>query len=1019
VSGVLPRPPDGSVVSCRAVTPEDATPAPTLPDYELLRQIGRGAYGDVWLARGVTGVFRAVKIVWRNRFTDARPYEREFRGLTEFAAISLTEARQLALLHVGRAPAAEYFYYVMELADDAVTGREINPDTYVPLTLKKHRDARGRLPVAECVTLGVELARALSGLHTRNLVHRDIKPSNVIFVGGVPKLADIGLVAATSDAQTFIGTEGFVPPEGPGAPSADVFALGKLLYEVSTGQDRSEFPRLPGDLSEIPDRMPLLELNEVIIKACDADATKRHQDASALLSELLLLQAGRSVRRLRLAERSLGRALRAAVFLGIVAVVAGTGAWIERARLARETARRIQAEATLETLAHQSLYTANLNRAQRGLETGDYGLARRALQELVPAAGEADLRGFEWKVLWNQAQGDSADIANVPGHSIVHLCASPDGHRLVSQTNDDRAEIWDMATLKGLGTVEGIHRMGGVSADNKWLLGTDASFGFRRWSLQSGVPDTPQPHSPYRERMIGTLDSDSVVSLGSNDSAVPREIRIWSYSKGAAIHEIPITLPDSRGWDFALGSVSRDHRVCAFAMTRFTRAPLYLWRLQAYDLTNDRLLFDFPTTDRISAIALSFDGRSMAVALADSSQICMVDIATRSMRWKKNAGLGVVEGMAFSPDDLRVIVGGRVSTLLTVAADDGTTVDTLAGQEAGVNEILWVGNNPQVFSGGSTGDIRRWHLNGPRNLSSFPGFFAVSLSTQPLCLSDDGNLFAAPETKNSLVWGSIDSRRPMAKGLVGQIPLGFDRDNKGLAAIAENGILYRYRMDDRGHVTTASEDQLVNESVGIEDAGWSSDHTDLIIAGRNGSMNFFNLKTGTHSTNSSLKRGQISWINVSSDGKFAVSGGLDDTVRLWSVGDGSLLRKWEYTSDPYSAAFSPDGSIVAICFSNGEAEIRRLDDGIEPTRLKSDFAALEAIAFLPDGRRLFLGGPNGSIQVFDCSDWRPLVTLGDNNGPDAGDRTIARIAVASSGTTLMAYRADGRLSSWHFSPNTP
>ena len=57
------------------------------------------------------------------------------------------------------------------------------------------------------------------------LIHRDIKPSNIIFVNGIPKLADIGLVAEQSEAKSFVGTEGFIPPEGPGTPRADIYSL--------------------------------------------------------------------------------------------------------------------------------------------------------------------------------------------------------------------------------------------------------------------------------------------------------------------------------------------------------------------------------------------------------------------------------------------------------------------------------------------------------------------------------------------------------------------------------------------------------------------------------------------------------------------------------------------------------------------------------------------------------------------------------------------------------------------------
>ncbi len=296
---------------------------PRITDYDLLRLIGRGGYGDVWLARGVTGVYRAIKIVWRNRFADSEPFEREFNGLKEFAVVSLAEPSQLALLHVGRCDDSGYFYYVMELADDAAGGTSIRPDSYAPLTLKALRERQGRLPAAEVLAVAIELGQSLACLHARGLVHRDIKPSNGIVVQGRAKLADIGLVSASSATSSYVGTDGFVAPEGPGQPPADVYALGKLLYELSTGLDRRQYPQLPADLSRAPDRRMLFELNETLLRACDPDPARRHPDGAALLADLRLIESGGSLRRRR-------RRRQAAVLAAVVACAGAlglAGAW--------------------------------------------------------------------------------------------------------------------------------------------------------------------------------------------------------------------------------------------------------------------------------------------------------------------------------------------------------------------------------------------------------------------------------------------------------------------------------------------------------------------------------------------------------------------------------------------------------------------------------------------------------------------------------------------------------------------
>ena len=77
-------------------------PEPTIPDHKVLRKIGGGSYGEVWLAQGVTGAMRAVKVVWREDFEDERGFEREFEGILKYEPISRDHSGLVYILHVGR-----------------------------------------------------------------------------------------------------------------------------------------------------------------------------------------------------------------------------------------------------------------------------------------------------------------------------------------------------------------------------------------------------------------------------------------------------------------------------------------------------------------------------------------------------------------------------------------------------------------------------------------------------------------------------------------------------------------------------------------------------------------------------------------------------------------------------------------------------------------------------------------------------------------------------------------------------
>ncbi|MBI4664728.1 MAG: protein kinase, partial [Verrucomicrobia bacterium] len=495
--------------------------------------------------------YRAVKIVYRNRFDHDRPYEREFQGIQRFEPVSRTHESQVDILHVGRNDPAGYFYYVMELADDSsaeggVRNAEldrrasaatphsalrvphsINPDTYTPRTLRSELFHHGRLPLEECLQIGLSLTSALAHLHKHGLVHRDIKPSNIIFVNGIPKLADLGLVADVGQTMSFVGTEGYLPPEGPGSRQADIYSLGKVLYEISTGKDRQEFPELPTNLDALRQKEELIEFNEVLVKASHADARKRYQSAEEMHADLVMLQSGKSVVRLRRLERRLTLAVRVGIAAMIVALVTGAAFYMAR-RTAKVTAQHLVKWSTANgvrlmeehDLFNSLVWFAEALRLDQGNRDREYVHRLRIgsiLQQCPKLVGLSFHQGV-----------------------IPHLEFSPDGRRLVTASGDRTARVWDAHTGEPL-TPPLRHSAevgyASFSPDGSRVVTATQDFTAQVWNAASGEPMGPPLKHKYGLlwHAAFSLDGQRVYTISEKPGERSGEAVIWNAATGERI----------------------------------------------------------------------------------------------------------------------------------------------------------------------------------------------------------------------------------------------------------------------------------------------------------------------------------------------------------------------------------------------------------------------------------------------------------------------------------------------------
>lgn len=336
---------------------------PEIPGYALVKPLGKGGMGIVYLARELALDRNvALKVLPPGLAEDPAAVER-FRR--EAVALARVDHANIVPIHaIGEQQGLLYFtmaYVEGETLSDVLqAARTGRPSRFAPYFLRR-RSGDHRRDLAAAV-VAHQIARALADLHAIGIVHRDIKPANVLMdQHGRPVLVDFGVacdLAATRRSGDALSpcTLRFMPPEylagersGAVDPRADVYALGATLYELVTlapAFPQQDFLLLVDAIREGDFATPRTldaavpaELEQIIGCAMSLEPSKRFADAREMADALSAL-IGRYARRAEFADLALGPGLDPNLSEGATGSEHGRGAvrergaaWLRRAGL--------------------------------------------------------------------------------------------------------------------------------------------------------------------------------------------------------------------------------------------------------------------------------------------------------------------------------------------------------------------------------------------------------------------------------------------------------------------------------------------------------------------------------------------------------------------------------------------------------------------------------------------------------------------------------------------------------------
>jgi len=942
-----------------------------LGDYELLEEIARGGMGVVYRARQLSlNRIVALKVVLHGPFSSA-DFVRRFRHEAQVVA-ALRHPNIVAIHEIGEHQGSHF------LSLEFIDGK-----SFAELARERPLSA---LRAARYVKI---IAEAVEHAHQRGVLHRDLKPSNVLLdIFDQPRVTDFGLaklVNCGADLTTtgqVLGSPNYMPPEhalgksSDDTAQSDVYSLGAILYELLTGRPPFQGETLQAILAQVQDAEPVpprrlnpatpVDLETICLKCLQKERGRRYTSAQALADDLgcFLEKKPIQARPVSLAKRTWlwcrRRPLLASVWTGLIAaIVLGVSGIVWEWRQAEYHAQgelkqrsMVEREATETRL---NLYAADIAAAAEAVHNGNFGLARRTLEQLRPGANEPDLRGFEWRYLWNLCRGNQ--IAKLGGHNLTVTCTAFSGDKkwLATGSQDGNVKIWNVAahelvtslavttnavwtvafTAEGEDLVIGYDRGVSLFKTGSWLREKDFAGELAALSKHGDLLATAESSPFYWER------------------AGP--VRLFNCRTGRLLCEL--------GGSGRALAFSADGKWLAVAGTN---RGITVW-----DTTTQKLLHDWQTAAPVWSLNFSPDGRELLSA-GWSSQVSL---------WQMDGGMpsrtfacGPLHAWsaAFSEDGATIATTSSDQTVRLWDRPTLTLKSILRGHESEVWCVAFSPDGKFLASGGKDHNAMLWST-ATKTLAQ--GDLAHDRDCRPL-FSPDGTWLATvtPGAYGAVLW---NTRNAMEKVLFPAKEIeGFSADAK-LAVILDINEM-KLEFWQPGDMARTKQVILAGPAPEVKEfssTGMSPDGGCFYAIDSTGAIRLWNTGNGRLLCALSGPKPRVRNAVLSRAGKYlAVSVERDYFVHLYDCAKGSERHLAGHADFVSGLAFSPDGGTLATGSVDGTIRLWDLASGMSIATLTGHMEEATDVAFSPDGQTLASIGHNETVRLWHVPTRREMLS---------------------------------------------